>query len=831
MGITAVESAALPGLSDEQVLINRNTHGRNSISDSNENQSLALLKGIVLEPMFVLLLITSLIYLVAGNFRDAIFVLFGLILVSGISFIQERKSKIAINSIRSSSAPKVAVIRNGRRVRVPSDDIVVNDIMMINEGDIVEADGIIMSCNDLSANEAILTGESWPISKDTVSSNLIYKGTMVLSGSAIVNVTAVGPVTRFGQIKRLVREQKPPKTALQLQLANFLKFMLMFGGLAFVLVFVYNLVLSGSFISALLTGLTLAMSIFPEEIPVAVATFQALGAFKLLKKNVIVKEPRFVETLGSATTICVDKTGTLTQNLMTIAFVYDAESRKLIASEDKANLPEHLVETAMWASERQPFDPMEKSIHKLYELVCKKDLRSIYRQVHEYPLSGHPPIMTHIQSGNSGDIIIAAKGAPEALIRQSRLTDEHKKVHLSQAAELAKKGYRVLGVGAGEPHSKWPEKQEDFIFDFYGFLAFFDPPKQNIPDTVRAFTRAGIKVKMITGDYPETSMAVARNVNLSNPNEVLTGVQVINMPGFELRHKVTYVDVFARMNPEAKVKVIQALIDNGEMVAMTGDGVNDGPSLKAAHIGVAMGLRGSEVAKNAAAIIITDDDVARMLGAIEMGRKIYDNLQKAIRYIVSIHIPIILIVVLPLLLNWKYSTIFTPVHVIFLELIMGPTCSIIYENEPVEPGILERPPRAASNKFLSLRQLFLTTMQGLAITAGCLGLGYWYLKMGRSEDSTRTIVFITLLFSNLFLTLVNRSFVKPVTETIKYKNKLMTLLLSGTLVIIAVILFFGPATTIFELSPPSVIEVGVSVIVAFAVTAWIEPFKMLKQTR
>jgi Ca2+-transporting ATPase len=409
---------------------------------------------------------------------------------------------------------------------------------------------------------------------------------------------------------------------------------------------------------------------------------------------------------------------------------------------------------------------MEQAIHELYATTAPKDERSVFRQVHEYPIGGRPPMMTHIFSNAEGVHVIAAKGAAEAILILSHLPEKEKESIQAEAMRLASQGYRVLGVGRGlHEGTDWPAEQQAFRFVFLGLLAFFDPPKEHIRETLQTFSRAGIDVKMITGDYPQTARAIASQVGLTDGGRVISGSEVMDMDAFELQRQVGDCRIFARMFPEAKLKVIEALRQNGEVVAMTGDGVNDGPALKAAHIGIAMGKRGSEVAKSAASLILTDDNLSHMADAVALGRKIYDNLKKAIRYIVSIHIPIILIVTLPLLLGWDFTAIFSPVHVIFLELIMGPTCSIIYENEPMEAGTMNRPPRRIGQTFLSFRQLILSLVQGLVITAGCLGIGYHYLQQQATPEVVRTVIFITLLFSNVWLTLVNRSFVYSILQT------------------------------------------------------------------
>jgi Ca2+-transporting ATPase len=534
--------------------------------------------------------------------------------------------------------------------------------------------------------------------------------------------------------------------------------------------------------------------------------------------------------LGSATVICADKTGTLTQNKMSVAYLYDAVNKISVDPAIAQLLPATLIEYAMWASETKPFDPMEKAIYELYGKMVAGNKRESFKQVHEYPLGGKPPMMTHIFENETGEIIIAAKGAPEAILRQTNLPAATLKNIEEQSTAYAREGYRVLGVGKTTwLGKKWPTSQEEFELEFLGLVAFYDPPKENIAGTIKTLKQAGIVVKMITGDYAATALAIARQVRLPGNDEVLTGKEVLELTANELQQKVEQINIYARMFPEAKLRVIDALKANGEIVAMTGDGVNDGPALKAAHIGIAMGLRGSEVAKQTASLILTDDDLGHMTDAVALGRKIYDNLKKAIQYIVSIHIPILLIVTLPLLFFWKYNNIFSPVHVIFLELLMGPTCSIVFESEPMEAGTMLRPPRKHESTFLSGRQLAISIVQGLLIAAGCLGLGYYYTLQQQDETTVRTIIFITLLFSNIFLTLSNRSFYYSVFVTMRYKNNLVLFTTSLSLLFIAAFLYEPHVKHLFQLHTISPKDILTCVVVSLVCTFWIEIWKFFKR--
>ncbi|MCW3090121.1 MAG: cation-translocating P-type ATPase [Ferruginibacter sp.] len=818
------------GLTTEQVNASRLQYGTNALEMQEDRIFLNVLKDVVLEPMFIILLAACIIYFAVGQYQEGVIMLVAIFIVAGISLFQEYRSKNAVQSLKKLSAAHANVVRNGIITEIATEDIVVNDLLLAEEGEIIAADGIIANANDFSLNESILTGESFAVTKPNGEDNNVYRGTLVTSGSAAIKVTAVGLQTRFGKIGLSLKEIRVVKTPLQLQIRSFVGNMVWIGGIAFLIVVGFNYYQSGDFVQSFLQGLTLAMSILPEEIPVAFSTFQALGAFRLLRNHIIVKQPQYVETLGSATVICVDKTGTLTQNKMSIEFVYNAATKTSLPVTNNNALPAQLVEYAMWSSETNPFDPMEKALHQLYEKTTVTDKRAQFTQVHEYPIGGKPPMMTHIFKNDSGETIIAVKGAPEAILRQSNLSGEALQEIEIQSKAYASLGYRVLGVGKTNwKDEKWPVSQQEFVFEFIGLIAFQDPPKENITETIRIFREAGIPVKMITGDYSETALAIANQIGLSHNNELVTGQAVLELSEEALQQKVKTVNIFARMFPEAKLKVIEALKNIGEIVAMTGDGVNDAPALKASHIGIAMGQRGSEVAKSAASLILTDDDLAHMTDAVALGRKIYDNLKKAIQYIVSIHIPIILIVTLPLLLMWKFTTIFTPVHVIFLELIMGPTCSIIYENEPMEPGTMQRPPRKTGANFLSLKQLSISILQGLMITTGCLGIGYYYMLQGFNDATIRTVIFITLLFSNIFLTLVNRSFYYSVIATLANKNRLVWLIIGITLLFIVASLYVPFVSNLFRLHHLPIIAIITCILVALVSTCWIEVWKLFKR--
>ncbi len=823
----------ITGLNENEVLENRLAFGSNNMEVKEDRVFWNVLREVVSEPMFILLVASCIIYFSLGQIKEGFIMLGSILLVSGISIYQEFRSRNAILSLKKISAPHVKVLRNGKLISIQTEEIVVNDIVYVEEGDVVSADGKIIFSNDFSLNESILTGESFPVEKNKESHPEVFRGTLVVSGSAYIATEAVGLATMFGKIGLSLQQVEVEKTPLQKQIKSFVQYMVWVGGIAFLVIVGVNYFKTSDLIQSILQGLTLAMSILPEEIPVAFSTFQALGAFRLLRNNhIIVKQPQYVETLGSATVICADKTGTITQNKMRLDFIFSFKNNQSIDVINEGIKDNEVLTYGMWSSEINPFDPMEIAIHELYKKSTTQDERHFFKQVHEYPLGGKPPMMTHIFSSPTNEMIIAMKGGPEAMLLQSILPESEKELVREQVHQYAAMGLRVLGVGKSKwSENKWPENQHEFPIEFLGLMAFQDPPKDNITQTLQTFYKAGIDVKMITGDYPETAMAIAKQISFAHDNEVLTGDEVLKMDMPTLREKVKTITLFARMFPEAKLKVIQALKENGEVVAMTGDGVNDGPALKAAHIGIAMGKRGSELAKATAALILTDDDLWNMTDAVAMGRKIYDNLKKAIQYIVSIHIPIFLIVALPLFFKWDFTTIFTPIHVIFLELIMGPTCSIVYENEPIEPGTMLRKPLKTTATFLSFRQLIMSIAQGLFISAGCLGIGYYFMNTDANNELIRSVIFITLLFSNIFLTLFNRSTTQSIIHTIRYKNRLVPIVLIISLAFIFIVTKFPFAHSIFNLSDLNLNQWILCILVAFVSTSWVEIHRFFLRRR
>lgn len=824
----------IKGLDSEQVNLSREKFGRNKLDYKKENTFLDVLLRIVKEPMTILLLVASTLYFISGETGNGIFMVVAILFITSISLYQDSRSKNALEKLKDLSQPHCKVIRNGTLEEIKSEALVVGDFLWVEEGTSITADGTIVQSNDFSVNESILTGESLAVFKDKDKDDkFIYGGTVVASGLAIAEITAIGNETKLGKIGKSLESISEEKTPLEIQVSNFVKWMAIVGAIVFVLVWGINYWQSQHILNSLLRSLTLAMSILPEEIPVAFTTFMALGASRLMKLGIVVKQTKTVETLGSATVICTDKTGTITENKMSLAKLFVLKNNTIVSPEDTLNDSEkELITLSMWASEPIPFDPMEVALHQAYKDLKQNDERPNYKLVHEYPLGGKPPMMTHIFSESNGRKIIAAKGAPEALINVSNLNESEKQQINSAIELLASEGYRVLGVGVSNfVGDEYPAQQQDLPFEFKGIVAFYDPPKKNIQRVLESFYNAGIQVKIITGDNAATTASIAKQIGFKDYDKTISGDELMALSEKELQTRVMDTAIFTRMFPEAKLKIINALKSSNQIVAMTGDGVNDGPALKASHIGIAMGRKGTEIAKQAASLILLEDDLSKMVDAVAMGRKIYTNLKKAIQYIISIHIPIILTVFIPLALGWIYPNIFSPIHIIFLELIMGPTCSIIYENEPMEPNTMTQKPKPLSTTFFNLKELSVSIIQGLVITVGTLSVYQFAVTSGYNEAITRTMVFTVLITANIFLTLINRSFYYSILTTLKYKNNMVLFIVFITIALVGLILYLNPLTVFFEFESLNLYQLLTSIIIGFISVIWYEIVKAIKRVK
>jgi Ca2+-transporting ATPase len=819
------------GLNPEQVTNARLQFGSNILAKSRSIFWRSFEKAF-LDPTFLLLLLAVVLYLLLKEVADALYMSAAVLVIACIAFYQENRSGHALEALKKLTARRAKIIRNGHIVLLRGEEIVVGDYIVAEEGTNLAADGEIVHANDFSVNESLLTGESVAAFKNTApADHIVYQGTTVVSGLAVYRVTHVGGATRMGMIGESLRPIHREKSPLERQINRFVSRMTLAGIAVFLLVWAVHYFRTNLWISSLLQALTLAMSILPEEIPVAFSTFMAIGAWRLMQKGILAKDVRTVEALGAATVICLDKTGTITENRMELIQLYDYKTRCFLETGDFQK-PEaaELITFGMWASEPVPFDGMDKTMHQIYGRTAKKDDRPLFHLEHEYPLAGNPPMMTHVFAEKQGHRIIAAKGAPEKIISVASMDEVEKKSIRAIVADRSANGYRVLAVAEGKlKENIFPPQQEDMEFRFIGLLIFYDPPKKDIARVFKKFEDAGIRIKMITGDSRETAMSIAVQTKLAPHGTVNDGASVMKASEKELVSMVQGTSIFARMYPEAKLRVINTLKKLGNIVAMTGDGVNDAPALKAAHIGIAMGRRGADTAREASSLVLLKDDLSKLVDAIAMGRQIALNLKKAIRYIISIHIPIILVVVVPLLLSWAYPDIFSPIHIIFLELIMGPTCSIVYENEPADPALMIMPPRMVTDDLLSYRELGTAVIQGLAIAAGVFAVYGLSVYLHQDENCTRALVFITLTSANIFLTFVDRSIYQAKPMQKMQPNRSLTIMIAITLSLLLVIFLVPAIRVFFGFELPETKLIGGAILIACFSVVWFEAAKRRAQ--
>ena len=750
--------------------------GYNELNPPKSRRIWHTVADVLREPMFLLLIAAGGIYLLLGDVQDALMLLFFVLLIIIMTVSQQRKSERVLEALRDLSSPRALVIRDGKQQRIAGREVVQGDLLLLAEGDRVAADAVLLSCNDLSADESMLTGESVPVRKypgsvDSVARQpggddqpFVYAGTVLVQGSGIGLVTATGKSSAIGQIGRSLEDTRSGISPLRIQTDRLVRRLAIFAGaLCLLLVLIYG-ISRGHWLDALLAGISLAMAALPEEFPVILSVFMALGAWRISRRNVLTRRLNAIETLGATTVLCTDKTGTLTENRMVIRKLYS--SGQMLHVERHSPLPEpwhELVEFGILASEREPFDPMERALHELGKrtLGGSEHLHAAWQLVHEYSLSPELAAMSHVWQGDGQEHhMVAAKGAPEAIIDLCHLPDAQAASIAQVAAEMAGQGLRVLGVARAElkpgqdPEHQWPAQQHDIGFSFVGLLGLHDPLRPDVIDAVAQCHAAGIRVVMITGDHVRTAQAIARELRLPS-GQVLSGSELDALSDEALRTRLHDVRVFARIVPQQKLRIVEAFKANGEIVAMTGDGVNDAPALKAAHIGVAMGRRGTDVAREAAGLVLLNDDFASLAATIRLGRRIYDNLRKAMSYALAVHIPIVGMALLPVLLG--QPLLLLPAHIMFLQMIIDPACSIFFEAEPEERNLMQRPPRQANEPLFGGRLLASSLLQGSVAFAVAAAIYARALSAGLDENTVRALVFVAMVAGNIALVFSNRS--------------------------------------------------------------------------
>ncbi len=738
--------------------------------------------------------------------------------VVGITFNQERKTERALEALKNLSSPRALVIRDGEQKRIPGREVVKGDILILREGDRVPADGVVLLCTNLLVDESLLTGESLAVRKCESSSltqslqpgqpggddlPFVYSGTLVIQGQGIARISSTGIHTEMGKIGKALGTIAEEDSLLKKETALIVKNFAIFGGILCILVVVVYGLTRGDWLHGLLAGLSLSMALLPEEFSVVLLVFLSMGAWRLSRRNVLVRRMPAIETLGSSTVLCVDKTGTLTLNKMILSSLY-AENEYCEIDNKKCLLNKfhELLEFGYLASQQDPFDPLEKEIKINTEkfLPEHEDIHREWKLVREYPLSKNLLSLSNVwESHDSLKYVIAAKGAPEAIIDLCHLNEAEKEKLLFHVQEMANKGLRLLGVAkASYQDDTLPEKQHDFEFEFIGLLGFVDPVRPSVAQSVKECYTAGIRVIMITGDYPGTAQHIARQIGLKDPDKYITGPELASMDQTELAEKIKTTNIFARVVPEQKLAIVNALKLNGEVVAMTGDGVNDAPALKSAHIGIAMGERGTDVARESAAIVLLNDDFFSIVAAVRLGRRIFDNLKKAIGYIFSVHMPIAGLALFPILFG--LPLILLPAHIAFLELIIDPACSTVFEAEPEEKNIMSRPPRDLQERMFGRKSLALSLLQGTSMLAGVIVVFLYALYMGKGEVEARTLTFATLVISNLTLIVANLSWSQSIIKTLCSENKALRYVLIGAISGLLLVLYLPALRSLFRFS-------------------------------
>lgn len=838
----ALDVGHIKGLTKEEAALRLAAEGYNELPAGKKRTILGIAMEALKEPMFLLLLASGAIYLTIGDFEDALMLLGFVFVVIGITVYQEEKVERALEALKSLSSPRALVIRDGEARRIPGREVVRGDVVVLAEGDRVPADAVVLSCRNLLVDESLLTGESVPVRKlpgEKVAAigrpggddlPFVYSGTLVVQGHGIAEVKETGVRTEIGKIGKALQAPGPEKTPLQRETEGLVKAFAVAGMAACIIVIVAYSLTRGSWHSGVLAGLTLAMALIPEEIPVVLTIFLALGAWRMSKRSVLTRRLRSIQALGSTTVLAVDKTGTLTLSKMSLSEVYSQGSFFKI-DEGTLSLPEpfhELLEYSMLASQSSPFDPMEKAINNVGRklLSSTEHLHDDWNLVQEYALSRKLLALSHVwQSPDGGEYVIATKGAPEAIFDLCHMDEEEKSMLGAIVERMAGEGLRVLGVARAKyKKGGLPPDQHDFKYDFIGLLGFFDPLRPSVPEAVKECYEAGLRVVMITGDYPATAQNIARQAGIAC-NEIIAGHDLEMLSDDELKERVKSVNVFARVVPDQKLRIVKALKESKEVVLMTGDGVNDAPALKNADIGIAMGVRGTEVAREASSFVLLDDDFSSIVHAVRTGRRILDNIKKAMAYIFAIHVPIAGMSLLPVLLGWPIMLF--PAHIAFLELIIDPVCSIVFEAEPEEKDVMKRPPRKLDEPIFDKRMVALSVLQGLVVL-GIVATVYRLAPMlGESDSQARALAFTTLVLANLGLVFTNRSWSRTILEMVGVRNEALLWVTLGALFFLGLVLYVPFLASIFKFGPLHFVDLFVCVVASIASILWFEALKLI----
>jgi Ca2+-transporting ATPase len=835
------------GLASATVLRRLEEEGYNELPAGRSKRLYQLLFELIREPMVFLLIACGSIYLVLGDPQEAWMLLGFLFVIIGITLYQERKTERSLEVLKNLSSPRALVLRDGRKIRISGREVVREDIVFVIEGDRIPADGILISNSIINVDESLLTGESIPVEKEankgsaprsekTSRSDRLYAGTTLVRGQGIMSVKATGSRTELGKIGKSIQKDHRESTQLEIQTRRLVRVSAWIAGALCVFVVIVYALTRGSWLDGFLAGLTLAMAILPNELPAVLTIFLALGAWRISQRRVLTRKISAVENLGAATVLCVDKTGTLTHNRMSIQKLFSQNRFLDLSDPFLKTLPEEfheILEFGILASRQDPFDPMEKAFLTAgtHYLQGTEHLHTNLRFLKEYRLSPELLSITHAwQSEQKDENIIGAKGAPEAIIDLCHMDPASAK-RISQVAEgMAKGGLRILGIAKSRIHSKeLPKKQHDFDFEFVGLVGLADPVRPEVPQAIAECRSAGVRVIMITGDHPNTARSIARQIGLQNTERVVTGLELNQMNESDLQQVVKQVNIFSRMVPEQKLRLVRAFQKCGEVVAMTGDGVNDAPALKNADIGIAMGGRGTDVARESAAIVLLDDDFSSIVEAIRMGRRVYSNLRSALVYLLAVHVPIAGMSVLPVI--FKLPLVLLPVHIAFLHLIIEPTSSIVFEAEPGSPMVMQTPPRDPAEPLFSKMLFMRSLIQGASVLVTLLIVYVVALLRGQGEQDARALTFTTLIISNLALIATSRassSFI--ITSGLKPRNRTLRWIIGSSMVMLAFVLYIPSLRELFRFSTLHIIDIVICFTVGIFSVIWLELFLRLKQS-
>jgi P-type Ca2+ transporter type 2C len=815
------KSAAVLGLSAITAAERLKVDGYNELPTPDRRGFLRILAEVVREPMFVLLMGGGVVYLLLGDRTEALLLLAFACCSVGITIIQESRSERVLDALRNLASPRATVIRDGVRITIAGREVVRDDIIIISEGDRIAADALLISAHDLLVDESLLTGESVAVRKlatslPTSAQNLqapsvpggedlphIFAGTLVVRGTGQAIIHATGLHTEMGKIGRALRSIESEQPHLQKQLRGFVRTFAIVGGISGSLVVILFGLLRGSWLEALLGGIAIGMSLLPEEFPLVMAVFMAMGAWRISRARVLTRRASAIESLGATTVLCTDKTGTLTENRMTVVAVIGPQSqwREMAATPISVEGGAVLAATLL-ASARHPTDPMDIAVHasaKSHNVFFAARVEE-QKLVRAYGLRPDLFAVANVLLLADGTSVAYAKGAFEAIAELCGFSVERAAQIHAQAQALARDGIRVLGVAKTNvlnvaTTQNLPDSLRELDFEFMGLIGFADPLRANVPAAVAECRKAGIRVIMITGDYPATALAIGQHAGIDSLT-ALSGDEIAAMSDTTLAQAVKSNSIFARIQPEQKLRIVESLKANGEIVAMTGDGVNDAPAIKAAHVGIAMGGRGTDVAREASAIVLLDDDFGSIVKTIRLGRRIYDNLRKAIEFIVAVHIPIAGLAILPLLLG--LPLMLTPIHIAFLEMVIDPACSIVLEAEEEESDVMQRPPRNPESALLQPKRILWAALQGIIAFMVLAGVLISAAKMGMPETELRALVFTVLVLINMGLIFVNRSFSASLVRAFLRPNRSLWILFCSVVTLLAAALFWEPASALFR---------------------------------